>query len=82
MSLVGNIFFLFKELFLSDLSPIIGYACHSLTNSLTHCCLVNLTDVSLACEDANSKLVEVVIVTDVHSDSFVQLFAADVWLRL
>ena len=50
--------------FLSDPSPIIGYACHSLPNSLTHrltdCRLVNLIDVSLACEDGNSKLVEVV----------------------
>ena len=35
---------------------------HSLTDSLTHCCLVNLIDVTLACEDANSKLVEVVTV--------------------
>ena len=30
-----------------------------LTDSLTNCCLVNLIDVSLACEDGNSKLVEV-----------------------
>ena len=29
-------------------------------NSLTNCCLVDLIDVTLACEDANSKLVEVV----------------------
>ena len=32
---------------------------NSLTHSLTDCCLVNLIDVTLACEDANSKLVEV-----------------------
>ena len=50
--------------FLSDPSPIIGYACHSLTNSLTHCCLVNLIDVTLACEDSNSKLVDVVTVAE------------------
>ena len=31
-----------------------------LTNWLTNSCLVNLIDVSLACEDGNSKLVEVV----------------------
>ena len=37
----------------------------SLTHSLTHSCLVNLIDVTLACEDANSKLVEVVTVADV-----------------
>ena len=35
-----------------------------LTNSLTNSCLVNLIDVSLACEDANSKLVEVVTAAD------------------
>ena len=34
------------------------------TNSLTDCRLVNLIDVTLACEDANSKLVEVVNVDD------------------
>ena len=33
------------------------------TNSLTHSCLVNLIDVTLAFEDANSKLVDVVTVT-------------------
>ena len=38
------------------------------TNSLTHCCLVNLIDVTLACEDGNSKLVEVVTVLDVDSE--------------
>ena len=32
---------------------------NSLTNSLTDCCLVNLIDVTLACEDASSKLVDV-----------------------
>ena len=47
------------ERFLSDPSPIIGYACHSLTDSRTDCRLVNLIDVTLACEDGNSKLVEV-----------------------
>ena len=46
--------------FLSDPSPIIVYPCHW----LTHCCLVNFIDVTLACEDANSKLVDVVTVAD------------------
>ena len=32
---------------------------NSLTHSLTNCCLVNLIDVTLACEDAKSKLAEV-----------------------
>ena len=36
---------------------------NSLTNSLTDSCLVNFIDVTLACEDANSKLVDVVTVT-------------------
>ena len=40
----------------------------SLTDSLTHSCLVNLIDVTLACEDANSKLVEVVTVTHVDDE--------------
>ena len=32
-----------------------------LTNWLTNCCLVDLIDVTMACEDADSKLVEVVL---------------------
>ena len=32
--------------------------------SLTNSCLVNLIDVTLACEDANSKLVDVVTIAD------------------
>ena len=50
----------------------------SLTNSLTPSCLVNLIDVTLACEDANSKLVvvvniasEVVTVADVDAEDHV-----------
>ena len=41
---------------------------NSLTHSLTHCHLVNLIDVTLACEDGNSKLVEVVTVVDVDAE--------------
>ena len=37
---------------------------NSLTHPLTHCRLVNLIDVTLLCEDANSKLVTV---TDVDA---------------
>ena len=40
------------------------YPCHEFTNILTHCCLVNLIGVTLACEDANSKLVDVITVAD------------------
>ena len=38
-----------------------------LTDWLTHSCLVNFIDVTLACEDANSKLVEVVTIADVDA---------------
>ena len=52
---------------------------HSLTHSLTDCCLVNLIDVTLVCEDASSKLVKVVIIADVDvekrlDDSLVQIW--------
>ena len=63
--------FFLKKLnnFLADLSPIIGIPCHSLTDWLTDwlnfSCLVDLIYVTLACEDANSKLVEVVTIADV-----------------
>ena len=36
-------------------------------DSLTDCRLVNLIDVTLACEDANSKIDEVVTVADVDA---------------
>ena len=44
---------------------------HSLTHSLTDCCLVNLIDVSLAREDINSKLLDVVTVADVDDEDSV-----------
>ena len=40
----------------------------SLTDSLPNSCLVNLIDVTLACEDAFSKLVELVTVADVSDE--------------
>ena len=42
-------------------SPIIGNACMSLTDSLTDSCLVNLIDVTLACEDDNSNLLRLLL---------------------
>ena len=60
-------------------SPIIGYACHSLNNSLTHSFLVNLIDVTLACEDAYSKLVEVVTVVDVSDEDRVGNSLLQIW---
>ena len=47
---------------------------HSLTHRLADCRLVNLIDVTLACEDGNSKLVEVDMVVDVDAD-----LEADAW---
>ena len=49
------------------------------SNSLTHSCLVNLIDVTLACEDANSKLVEVVSVADVSDEDRVGKSLLQIW---
>ena len=51
----------------------------SLTDSLTHCCLVNLIDVTLACEDDNSKLVEVVTVAHVDNEKRVDNSLVQIW---
>ena len=52
---------------------------NSLTHSLTHSCLVNLIDVTLACEDANSKLVKVVTVADVNAEDQVGNSLLHIW---
>ena len=52
---------------------------NSLTDSLTHCPLVDLTDVTLACEDANSKLVEIVTVADVDAEDHVGNSLLQIW---
>ena len=44
---------------------------HWLCLSLTDCRFVNLIDVTLTCEDSNSKLVEVVNVADVDAEDHV-----------
>ena len=50
------------------------------TNSLTHSVLsINLIDVTLACEDANSKLVEVVAVVDVSDEVRVGNSLLQIW---
>ena len=50
--------------FLSDPSPIKGNPCksNSLNNSPTHSRSVDLIELTLACEDANLKLVKIVTV--------------------
>ena len=50
-----------------------------MTHSLTPSCLVNLIDVTLACEDANSKLVEVVTVADVSDEDRVGNSLLQIW---
>ena len=50
-----------------------------LTHSLTHCRLVNLIDVTLACEDGNSKLVEVVTVVEVDDEKRVDNSLVQIW---
>ena len=49
------------------------------THSLTHSCLENLIDVTLACEDAYSKLVEVVTVADVNDEERVNNSLLQIW---
>ena len=61
----------YDKCFLSDPSPIIGNLCHKLRQSLTLCRLLDLIDITLACEDANSKLVEVVTVDDIDDEDSV-----------
>ena len=51
----------------------------SLSDSLTHSRLVYLIDVTLACEDAYSKLVEVVTVADVSDEDHVADLEAEAW---
>ena len=52
---------------------------HSQTHSLAHSCLINLIDVTLACEDANSKLVEVLTVADVDTEDLVGNSLLQIW---
>ena len=51
----------------------------SLTDSLTDCRLVKLIDVTLAREDVNSKLVEVVTVADVDVKKHVDNSLVQIW---
>ena len=52
---------------------------HSLTHQLTHSCF--LIDVALACEDTNSKLVEVIPVADVCDEDRVGNSLLQIWKR-
>ena len=50
-----------------------------LTHALTHSCLVNLIDMTLAFEDDNSKLVELVTVADVSDEDSVGNSLLQIW---
>ena len=52
---------------------------NSLTDSLTNSCLVNLIDMTLACEDTYSKFVEVVSVPDVGDEDRVGNSLLQIW---
>ena len=49
------------------------------SDQLTHSCLLNLIDVTLACEDGNSKLVEVITVVEVDDDKRVDNSLVQIW---
>ena len=68
-----------SSLFLLDPSPIIGNPCQQFTDSLTNSCLVDLIDVTMACEDANSKLVEIVTFADVDDEDRVGNSLLQIW---
>ena len=51
------------------------------SNSLTNSCLVDLIDVTLACEGANSKLVDVVTVAEVDAEKRVDDSLVQIWKR-
>ena len=50
-----------------------------LTDSGTNSCLVDLVDVTLECEDTNSKLVDVVTVVDVDDEDNVSNSLLQIW---
>ena len=50
-----------------------------MTHSLTNCRLVNLIDVTLTCEDAYSRLAEVVTVADVSDENHVGNSLLQIW---
>ena len=55
------------------------WECLLVTHSLTDCRLINLIDVTLACEDNNSKLVEVVTVVEVDDEKRVDNSLVQIW---
>ena len=52
---------------------------NSLTNQPTNPCLVDLIDVTLACEDTNSKLVDIVTVANVDDEDCIGNSLLQIW---
>ena len=72
-----NIIFLyFVHFYQTRVRSFIGHTCHSIQ---PYWRLVNLIDVTLACEDGNSKLVEVVTVVDVDDKDRVSNSLLQIW---
>ena len=61
-------FFPSKSFYRTRARSLAGLVTNSLTHSLSNSCSVDLIDVTLECEEANSKLVDVVTVVDVDDE--------------
>ena len=66
--------------YLTRVRSLFSLVTNSLTDLLTNSCLVNFIDVTLACEDANSKLVEAVTVGDVDAEDHVGNSLLQIWV--
>ena len=69
-----------NHLYRTQVQSLATFVSNYLTDSVTNSCLVDLIDVTLECEDINSKLVDVVTVADVDDEEqFVADLGAEVW---
>ena len=50
-----------------------------LTDTVTNSCLVDLIDVTMACEDTNSKLVDIVTVANVDDEDCIGNSLLQIW---
>ena len=69
----------FDNFYWTRVRSLFTFVTNYLTHSLTDSCLVNLIDVTLACEDTYSKLVEVVTVVDVSNEDHVGNSLLQIW---
>ena len=79
-TLVNTVLFLpFCHFYRTRVRSLAILVTHSLPNSLTNSCLVNLINLTLACEDAYLKLVEVVTVADFDDENRVGHSLLQIW---